>query len=315
MEIQLSIENYLSSNLANEYVAQSLAASTRRAYQSDLRHYAKWGGVLPATTEMIIEYIKAFATTLNPSTLNRRIKTIKAWHEFHGYLDPTRNKIIDLTMKGVRKVHGRKLRQTPPLFIEDLIKIVNYLSDKDDFISVRTNALFQIGYFGLFRRSELVNIKFEDLTFSEKGVTIFIPNSKTDQENKGKDVAIPYGKGNLCPVTALKKWLNLSGIVSGYIFIGNGSGRPTSSPHICGEYVVDLIKKISKKCNIENSEKLAGHSFRRGHATSAIEKGVPEHQVMKQGRWVCPKTFKRYSEHGKLYTENSADKLITACMI
>ena len=47
------------------YVRDSLAENTRRAYQSDLRHFEVWGGSLPAFPETIAAYLAAHADQLS----------------------------------------------------------------------------------------------------------------------------------------------------------------------------------------------------------------------------------------------------------
>jgi hypothetical protein len=39
------------------YVRDSLAENTRRAYQSDLRHFEMWGGSLPASPKTVAAYL------------------------------------------------------------------------------------------------------------------------------------------------------------------------------------------------------------------------------------------------------------------
>ncbi len=75
----------------------------------------------------------------------------------------------------------------------------------------RDKALILIGFSGGFRRSELVNIDFEDLEFTKEGVKIFIKRSKTDQSGEGMIKAIPYFKEkSFCPVVFLKNWIEIS---------------------------------------------------------------------------------------------------------
>jgi hypothetical protein len=64
-----------------------------------------------------------------------------------------------------------------------------------------------IGYAGALRRSEIVAIEREHLTFGTDGVRLLIPQSKTDAEGQGAEVGIPYGeKKETCPVRALQAW-------------------------------------------------------------------------------------------------------------
>ena len=88
--------------------------------------------------------------------------------------------------------------------------MVRLCQKNDDLKSLRDSALIQIACFGAFRRSELLAITHEHLSFEPRGLLIEIPRSKTDQTVEGKVKAIPYGKNNICPVTALKKWLEFN---------------------------------------------------------------------------------------------------------
>jgi hypothetical protein len=49
-------------------------------------------------------------------------------------------------------------------------------------------------------------------------MVITIRKSKTDQERKGREVAIPQSGGSICPVRALQCWIEASGIVEGPLF-------------------------------------------------------------------------------------------------
>ena len=52
-----------------------------------------------------------------------------------------------------------------------------------------------------------------------KGLKYSVKKSKTDQFGEGSTKALPYFENNVyCPVTTLKRWLNVSKIVKGPIF-------------------------------------------------------------------------------------------------
>jgi len=73
----------------NTYVEAATSPNTRKAYQQDIRHFVGAGGLLPTTTEAIIQYLTHFATTLNPRTLSRRLTALKLWPTHQGFYDPT----------------------------------------------------------------------------------------------------------------------------------------------------------------------------------------------------------------------------------
>ena len=77
----------ITSWVSNPYLVNATSENTRKAYRSDIKHYEKWGGILPATPETIIHYLQAFASTLNSRTLARRLIAIKHWHTYQGFPD------------------------------------------------------------------------------------------------------------------------------------------------------------------------------------------------------------------------------------
>jgi site-specific recombinase XerD len=70
-------------------------------------------------------------------------------------------------------------------------------------LGIRDRALLLVGFAGAFRRSELVSLVVEDLTFGEDGLKVLIRRSKTDQEAAGQVIGIARGT-KLCPVEALR---------------------------------------------------------------------------------------------------------------
>ena len=50
-----------------------------------------------------------------------------------------------------------------------------------DLVTLRDRALLFLGFAGAFRRSELVAVQIEDLTFTTQGLVVFMPQSRGDQ--------------------------------------------------------------------------------------------------------------------------------------
>ena len=114
------------------------------------------------------------------------------------------------------RLHGAKEKEG---CLNHEIQNVIDKSEKKEGKNARDKALILIGFSGGFRRSELVNIDFEDLEFTKEGVKIFIKRSKTDQSGEGMIKAIPFFKEkDFCPVIFLKNWIEISKINKGFIF-------------------------------------------------------------------------------------------------
>ena len=204
--------------VTNPYLTAATSENTRKAYRSDIKHYEQSGGILPASPEHVINYLQYFATTLNTRTLSRRLIALKHWHQYQGFPDPTSHPLVNKTMTGITRVHGKPKEKAPALLPDDLRKMIETLSQDASLLAIRDNAILQIGYFGALRRSEIVSIHYEHIKWQNEGIEILLPSSKTDQAHVGQYCAIPYGNDVLCPINALEKWLAKSAIKEGAIF-------------------------------------------------------------------------------------------------
>src|SRR3990167_140463 len=172
-------------------------------------------------------------------------------------------------------------------------------------IDIRNCALIQLGFFGAFRRSELIAIKWEDITFSKEGIEIIIPRSKTDQSGEGQVCAIPNGNDLVCAVRALKQWQEYLGLNEGYVFRGVSKSENILSHVIKSNQVNLIIKKIACDCGIDRADDFSAHSLRRGFATEAAKRNAPFQSIMRQGRWKHEGTVLGYIEEGKRFEENA----------
>ena len=296
--------------LSNRYQIAATSDNTRRAYQADIRHYEAWGGQLPATTDAIIRYLHAFAETLNPRTLSRHITAIKQWHRYQHFQDPTTSPIVGKTLTGIARVHGKPKEKAAPLLPEHLMKIARQLSAQSALSAYRDNALLQVGFLGAFRRSELVNIRIEDIHWQAEGIEILIRRSKTDQLNAGQYCVIPNGNEQLCAVRALKIWLEKTAISEGFVFRRIHRGNKLSELSITPDSVNDILRKHAIEAGIENATDFSSHSLRRGLATTASFAGVSLPAIMRQGRWKQVNTVMEYIEASERFNDSAAANVL-----
>lgn len=305
--IQIATDNsVVPTNQAMPYWQIATSANTRKAYQSDIRHFRASGGLLPATTESILHYLNNQANLVNPRTLKRRLVAIKNWHVLSNFTDPTTHPLIKKTLRGIARTHGKPADKAPVLSVEQLMALSARLIAKSDLPALRDNALLQIGFFGAFRRSELVAIQWQDISFVPEGIKILIPRSKTDPEGEGQICAIPYGQLPLCPVTALKQWQERSGFTKGFVFRSLRHGRCDPQKGLDPKTVSDIIKHRAIESQWPNCQHYSGHSLRRGFATAASQKGASLGAIMRQGRWHHEATVHGYIEEGKDFEANAA---------
>ncbi len=296
---------------SNPYIHAATADNTRKAYRADIQHFERWGGCLPATGDVIVEYLQVHAASLNPKTLSRRLTALKNWHVYQGFSDPTQDHLVRKTLKGITNTHGKPANKAAPLSPEDLQRIVAYLESDDSITAWRDSALLQLGYFGAFRRSEIINIAFEHITRSKHGIEILLPRSKTDQAGVGQYCAVPYGHKNLCPVRSLDVWLDKAKITSGPLFRRIDRWGVIGLTALTPLALTQIIKRRASQCGLTNADAYSSHSLRRGLASSASQKGASLKAIMQQGRWRHISTVLGYIEEGQRFEDNAAALILS----
>ena len=172
------------------FLAAATSDNTRRTYRSAIRHFQACGGVLPCDEAALIRYLLSFAQVLNPRTLALRLTALAQWHRYQGFPDPAASATVRKTLRGIERVHGRPRHRAKALLLGDLELIVAHLNTLEGLAALRDSALLQVGYFGAFRRSELVTLGIQYLQWEREDLRITLPRSKTDQEGEGLERAI-----------------------------------------------------------------------------------------------------------------------------
>lgn len=286
----------------------ALSENTKDSYSSDTNHYIGWGGKFPSNSEMIGDYLTFCSEKFKASTIARRLKSIRAFHrdELPNYTkekDPTLDSEVLKIMKGIQRKYGEAPKKAKPLLMGDIEIIYSKLKNHKGLHDCRNLAIILVGVGLALRCSEIVNVKYEHLKFTDKGLTLFIPFSKTDQTNKGETVSIVYSLGNICAIRSLKDWLSRSNIKEGYVFrgvsrVGNIFNRPLNKV-----VIHNIVKDVTEQC-LQEHEGYSGHSLRRGFVTIAIRNKCSLAEIMKQGRWKDVQTMMGYYGENDSFINN-----------
>ena len=278
----------------------SKANNTLRAYQSDFKDFsafcAKNGlSSIPTQPKIIAIYITNLSKSSKFSTLKRRIASISVIHKLKGHYLDTKHPIIMENLHGIKRTLGSRQKAKKPILINDLKLIIKAIDEE----KIRDKALILIGFAGGFRRSELVNIDYEDIEFVSEGVKILVKRSKTDQSGEGTVKAIPYfDNKEFCPVLTLKSYINQKITIKseGKVF------------GISDKSVALIIKKYAEKAGLDPS-KYAGHSLRSGFATTAAEFGAEERNIMAMTGHKTTQMVRRYIHEANLFKNNALNKI------
>lgn len=285
------------------YVENALSENTRRAYKNDLAHFHVWGGCIPCTPETVTHYLTDHAANLSIATLQRRLVSLSKAHTMQGHPDPVKTDLVRLTMRGIRRVHGKPQAQVSPIMRDDLVAMLNNVPDTVK--GHRDRALLLLGFCGAFRRSELVALKCTDLEFTTQGLIVTLSRSKTDQTGQGRKIGIPRGRGKICPVQSLQDWLMHLSANDGSLFRSMTKGGLISTDALSDRAVADIVKHYAAKAGL-NPDKYSGHSLRSGLCSSAAQHGMSSWVIRKQSGHKSDAMLFRYIRLGDLFTDNAA---------
>jgi integrase len=289
------------------YVRDSLAENTRRAYQSDLRHFEVWGGSLPASPETVAAYLAAHADCLSVTTLIRHLASLSKAHQARGLSNPMRSELVRATLRGIKRKRRRTALQAKPLLRDDLLLVLDAMGN--DLKDLRDRAILLIGFAAALRRSELVALDVADVEHVRHGIVLHLRRSKTDQDGQGHNIAIPYGRSRWCPVACLDAWLSASGITESAMFRPVDRHARVHNARLSGEAVSIVVRERVAAAGLDPIG-YSGHSLRAGLATSAAQVGVPAWRIKAQTRHASDAMLARYIRQGELFADNAAGALL-----
>ena len=281
----------------------SKAINTLRAYKADYKDFAAFcikNGFksMPSEPKIITLYLTHLSKICKFSTLKRRLASISVIHKLSGHYIDVKHPMITENLMGIKRILGSYQKAKKPILINELKLIVDFINrEKNEKNKLKYKALILVGFSGGFRRSELVDVDYEDLDFVPEGVKIFVKKSKTDQSGEGMTKGIPYfSNSEYCPVVSLKKWIHISKIETGKIF------------DISDKNVALIIKKYTALAGLD-AKKYSGHSLRSGFATSVAELGAEERSIMAMTGHKTTQMVRRYIKEANLFKNNALNKI------
>ena len=304
METQLSVVETGKTPIGAEVIAErledyarqaegALSPNTMRAVKADTALFTSWCserglGTLPALPDVVAAFIDAMAADRKPATVRRYCASIAHLHRAAALPDPTKSNVVKLALKRLGRQHCTRQDQAAPLTETVVEKIL--ASTGEALIDLRDVALLLTARDMLARRSEIVALLVEDVSFAEDGSgTVLVRRSKTDAQGQGATLW-------LSPITviALRRWLSEAGIVEGPLFRSVDRGSNVGGVLDAGD-VARRFKVMARRAGL-NPKAISGHSARVGMAQDLVASGTGLPEVMQAGRWKSPTMPARYAE-------------------
>jgi integrase len=124
---------------------------------------------------------------------------------------------------------------------------------------------FLLGFAGALRRSELVGLDIEHVTWTGDGLKLLIERSKTDAQGEGAEIAIPHGRADdTCPPSK------------------PGCRGVVERARLSTDAVRQILLKHAAKAGLGGTlaEPFSPHGLRAGFVTTAYRNGVPDEEIM-----------------------------------
>lgn len=285
-------EKDLAEMTAADFALAARAASTRRENAKDVDYFLRHGGTLPATPEVVIDWLTFVASRLAPATIQRRMISIHLWHKEHEQPSPINDARVKQVFAGITRTVGMAQRRVAPLVRDDLLSVLAAVERQPPIRAARDTALLLLMFSGALRRGSLIELRVEDITHHEFGMDVLLRKSKTDQEGKGLVVSVPQALGDKCPVRALAHWCEVAGITSGYLF------RSVQHEHVgTTKLHADSVGRIVKQAialSGRDPSKYSSHSARAGFVTSAAAAQMPLAEIAQVTKHRGMQSLQRY---------------------
>ena len=122
-------------------------------------------------------------------------------------------------------------------------------------------------------------------------------------------MAIPYGRTlELCPVRALRAWLEAAGVTEGPVFRSvNRHGQVGQA--LSAKSVATLVKTYAQKAGLEATD-FAGHNLRAGFATSAAERGKRAERIMDHTGQKSVAMVRVYTRRADVFRDHAGEGLL-----
>ena len=256
---------------------------------------------LPTSTETLQLFAQFLSRTFKSTdSIKNYINGVRSMHLLLGYsVDHINKFILNLSIKGMAKLHPYCIKQAEPITPEILISISNILNFTSQADLVFW-CLFLFAFFLLARKSNLVPTSKKDLIDKnfllrqdvvDNGNYLLVSMRWTKTIQKGERLLqIPLVKipgSILCPVHAYRVMCKvISAAPDAPLFVL--PKKKVVNYSMYQSKLKDCIQKIGKDPKLFSS-----HSFRRGFASLLFKAKVPADKIQLMGDWRSD-AYKKY---------------------
>ena len=273
----------------------AIAPSTSRTYDAGVKCYLQFCVAtsthpFPATERLILRFLASVRRRLSYKTIKVYLAGIQFESVLRGFhLRLHKFARVYYALRGIRRLQGNEFSRPPrnPITLRHLSQLLSYAKKNfrrpDD---VMVSAAVLLAFFALLRSSEYTcadsthfdpesTLRFQDIQFEKEFqfAQVRIAKSKTDPFRVGCEIKVWATGGKLCPVKALKRFIERHPFQQGPLFTFRDGSFLTRSR------LASIIRAALSDVNLNT------HSFRIGAASAAAAAGIPDSTIQVMGRW------------------------------
>ena len=274
-------------------------AATRRAYALGRRRFEEWcaaSGIpfaFPAhavTPEAVAAFVVAMAAEgLKPASVGNYVAGIAAMHRDLDLPSPADARVVREALGAVRRAKGTAQRQAAPLRRATVAATLRAMGD--GLTELRDAALIAMASDTGLRADELVNLDVGDVAQEDGAASLTVRRSKTDQEGRGRTVALP-----LDTLGRVRRWIEAAGLdreppESTPLF--HSLGRGSRAGALARLSRRDVARIYARR----TGRNVSAHSPRVGTAQDLRAAGVPTGGIAQAMGWKSDAMPARYTAH------------------
>jgi integrase len=301
-----------------ELVDAADAGATTRAYAADWRVFEAWCTskrlpvTLPIDPDIVATYLRAlYNRGRKVKTIERALAGIVHRHRAADaeWLTPDR---IRREIRGIRKTRrkaGERPTKKTALTKDKLVTFLAQFGSK--LIDLRDRALLLLTWDTASRESETVGLEITDITFvPQQGLVIEPRSTKTDQEGKDSAQAVEFAADPaLCPIVALRAWLEAANITEGPIFRPITKQGKVQATQLSTRAFRVIVKKRAAAAGFDAAT-FSGHSLRSGWITEARRAGRDMTAIMSRSKHKSEAMVREYIHYEDLFKKNASKGLL-----
>ncbi|RXW11687.1 hypothetical protein EST38_g14168 [Candolleomyces aberdarensis] len=246
-----------------------------------------------------MSWVASLGGKIQPKTIKQYLGHVKSMHtDLDLPFAPCTSPIVQRLIRGIKRYHGeRDTRRKMPITLPVLQDLLRHLQPDTNPGHLGVYAAACVAFSGFLRCGEFTvkagkafstsnqptrrSIEFHPDLSNPTHARLNLPASKTDPFRKGVSIYLAAAPGaTTCPVTALKRLFAEDPSDPDGPLFHNPDGSPLSR-----EFFIETIRLALQAAGYKSKD-FAGHSFRRGAASSAAAAGCQDHEIQLLGRWL-----------------------------